>query len=69
VVKNALNPNLLRERILAELARRGWTWYRLWADMGGHGSPVSQTSINEFLSGRRTLRSDLLSLLVDFLDL
>lgn len=55
---------MFREMILAQLARKQWTHYRLVQESG-----VSKTAVYDFLAGKRDLSSGNLERLCKSLDL
>jgi hypothetical protein len=62
----------LREAVLAEMARRDWTAYRLVQELKGKrpkGKDVPPATVYEFLRGETTLNSADLGLIFDALNL
>jgi hypothetical protein len=64
-------PNL-RQAVVAELERRGWSHYRLVQELKGKrpgGKDVPAATVYEFLRGETTINSADLGLIFDALDL
>jgi len=59
---------LIREAVIDELARRGWTIYRLTRAMGEDGIRL-QTAIYGWLAGRRRVTDSTASMILHRLDL